>query len=123
MIEWPEGHKNGSQSNALCGYATVPVFLCATPPCHLSTCAETLRCLCLCLCVCGLCVCCAVDDIVAHPYETSSDSFYFVEDKLIMHNKATYRYTIALELIKCTSHLTHRYMIVQRSIVCRSLHV
>lgn len=75
------------------------------------------------LSVCGLCVWGAVDDIVAHPYETSSDSFYFVEDKLIMHNKATYRYTIALELIKCTSHLTHRYMIVQRSIVCRSLHV
>jgi hypothetical protein len=33
-----------------------------------------------------------VDDMVAHPYETTSDSFYFVDNKLIMHNKAYYRY-------------------------------
>lgn len=26
------------------------------------------------------------------PYETKSDSFYFVDDKLIMHNKADYAY-------------------------------
>jgi len=26
------------------------------------------------------------------PYETRSDSFYFVDDKLIMHNKADYAY-------------------------------
>jgi hypothetical protein len=32
-----------------------------------------------------------VDDIVAHPWETTSDSFYFVEDRLIMHNKALYK--------------------------------
>ena len=25
-------------------------------------------------------------------YETRSDSFYFVDDKLIMHNKADYAY-------------------------------
>jgi hypothetical protein len=34
----------------------------------------------------------AVDDMIAHPYETTSDSFYFVNDKLVMHNKAYYRY-------------------------------
>ncbi|CEM01846.1 unnamed protein product [Vitrella brassicaformis CCMP3155] len=32
------------------------------------------------------------NDIIAHPYETKSDSFYFVEDRLIMHNKAEYKY-------------------------------
>ncbi|XP_028822090.1 protein unc-119 homolog B-like isoform X1 [Denticeps clupeoides] len=30
--------------------------------------------------------------MVAHPYETRSDSFYFVDNKLIMHNKADYAY-------------------------------
>lgn len=33
-----------------------------------------------------------VADIIANPYETCSDSFYFVGDKLIMHNKAYYKY-------------------------------
>lgn len=31
--------------------------------------------------------------MAACPYETRSDSFYFVEDRLIMHNKADYAYT------------------------------
>lgn len=31
--------------------------------------------------------------MTACPYETRSDSFYFVEDKLVMHNKADYAYT------------------------------
>lgn len=30
--------------------------------------------------------------MIANPYETQSDSFYFVDDKLIMHNKASYKY-------------------------------
>ena len=34
-----------------------------------------------------------VAEMLANPYETKSDSFYFVNDKLIMHNKAEYRYT------------------------------
>lgn len=29
--------------------------------------------------------------MIENPYETKSDSFYFVNDKLIMHNKASYR--------------------------------
>lgn len=33
-----------------------------------------------------------VEDMIAHPFETRSDSFYFVEDRLIMHNKADYAY-------------------------------
>ncbi|KAK7487903.1 hypothetical protein BaRGS_00020804 [Batillaria attramentaria] len=33
-----------------------------------------------------------IQDMIDHPYETRSDSFYFVEDKLIMHNKADYAY-------------------------------
>ncbi|XP_064612755.1 protein unc-119 homolog B-like isoform X2 [Liolophura sinensis] len=31
-------------------------------------------------------------EMIDHPYETRSDSFYFVEDQLIMHNKADYAY-------------------------------
>jgi len=33
-----------------------------------------------------------IAEMVAAPYETKSDSFYFVNDKLIMHNKADYAY-------------------------------
>lgn len=31
-------------------------------------------------------------DMIANPYDTKSDSFYFVNDQLIMHNKAEYAY-------------------------------
>lgn len=34
-----------------------------------------------------------VAEMLASPHETTSDSFYFVQDKLVMHNKASYRYT------------------------------
>ena len=30
--------------------------------------------------------------IVGNPYESKSDSFYFVGNKMVMHNKAEYRY-------------------------------
>ena len=30
--------------------------------------------------------------MIANPFETKSDSFYFVDDELIMHNKASYKY-------------------------------
>ncbi|CAG2230861.1 protein unc-119 homolog B-A-like [Mytilus galloprovincialis] len=33
-----------------------------------------------------------IQDMMDHPFDTRSDSFYFVEDKLIMHNKADYAY-------------------------------
>ncbi|XP_054280729.1 protein unc-119 homolog B isoform X2 [Macrosteles quadrilineatus] len=33
-----------------------------------------------------------IDEMLAHPFETRSDSFYFVDDRLIMHNKADYSY-------------------------------
>ncbi|KAI7815449.1 protein unc-119 [Rhyzopertha dominica] len=33
-----------------------------------------------------------VNDMIANPFETRSDSFYFVDDRLIMHNKADYAY-------------------------------
>lgn len=32
------------------------------------------------------------DEMVKNPFETRSDSFYFVDDRLIMHNKADYAY-------------------------------
>ncbi|EFX70156.1 hypothetical protein DAPPUDRAFT_231640 [Daphnia pulex] len=34
----------------------------------------------------------AMDEMINHPFETRSDSFYFVENRLIMHNKADYAY-------------------------------
>lgn len=30
--------------------------------------------------------------MIANPFDTRSDSFYFVDDRLIMHNKADYAY-------------------------------
>jgi hypothetical protein len=33
-----------------------------------------------------------IQDMINHPYETKSDSFYFVDNQLIMHNKASYSY-------------------------------
>jgi hypothetical protein len=30
--------------------------------------------------------------MIENPYETRSDSFYFVDNKLVMHNKADYAY-------------------------------
>lgn len=32
------------------------------------------------------------EDMLRCPYETTSDSFYFVNDELVMHNKASYSY-------------------------------
>ena len=34
-----------------------------------------------------------VTEMIENPFETKSDSFYFVDGKLIMHNKASYRVT------------------------------
>jgi len=36
--------------------------------------------------------CILVREMIASPYETRSDSFYFVDDCLVMHNKADYAY-------------------------------
>lgn len=33
-----------------------------------------------------------IQDMILNPFGTQSDSFYFVGDQLIMHNKASYRY-------------------------------
>jgi hypothetical protein len=33
------------------------------------------------------------DEMIESPWETKSDSFYFVENKLIMHHKALYNYS------------------------------
>ena len=33
-----------------------------------------------------------IKQMIENPYETRSDSFYFVNKKLIMHNKADYSY-------------------------------
>uniref|UniRef100_A0A1I8GV45 GMP_PDE_delta domain-containing protein n=1 Tax=Macrostomum lignano TaxID=282301 RepID=A0A1I8GV45_9PLAT len=34
-----------------------------------------------------------VQEMIDNPYETKSDSFYFVNDRLVMHNKADYSYS------------------------------
>lgn len=34
----------------------------------------------------------SVGEMISNPFETRSDSFYFVEDCLVMHNKADYAY-------------------------------
>ncbi|KAI7795569.1 unc-119-lke protein b [Triplophysa rosa] len=34
-----------------------------------------------------------IREMALHPYETQSDSFYFVDNKLVMHNKADYSYS------------------------------
>jgi hypothetical protein len=36
-------------------------------------------------------------EIVNHPYQTRSDSFYFVDNVLVMHNKAEYAYNLAVQ--------------------------
>jgi hypothetical protein len=33
-----------------------------------------------------------IRQMVVHPFDTRSDSFYFVDGKLVMHNKADYSY-------------------------------
>lgn len=38
-----------------------------------------------------------VAEMIANPFETRSDSFYFVDDQLIMHNKADYAYDGGIE--------------------------
>eukprot|EP00616_Rhizochromulina_sp_CCMP1243_P006894 CAMPEP_0118967060 /NCGR_PEP_ID=MMETSP1173-20130426/4477_1 /TAXON_ID=1034831 /ORGANISM="Rhizochromulina marina cf, Strain CCMP1243" /LENGTH=253 /DNA_ID=CAMNT_0006915957 /DNA_START=209 /DNA_END=970 /DNA_ORIENTATION=+ len=35
-----------------------------------------------------------VQEMIANPHETKSDSFYFVGNKLVMHNKASYEYIV-----------------------------
>ncbi len=35
---------------------------------------------------------CSVEEMIANPFETRSDSFYFVNNKLIMHHKAEYSF-------------------------------
>jgi len=35
-----------------------------------------------------------IQQMIDNPYDTQSDSFYFVGDTLIMHNKAAYAYTL-----------------------------
>ncbi len=35
--------------------------------------------------------------MIASPWETKSDSFYFVDNELIMHNKAEYNYSPNLD--------------------------
>eukprot|EP01017_Pseudomicrothorax_dubius_P002771 TRINITY_DN1021_c0_g1_i1.p1 TRINITY_DN1021_c0_g1~~TRINITY_DN1021_c0_g1_i1.p1 ORF type:complete len:218 (+),score=55.21 TRINITY_DN1021_c0_g1_i1:65-718(+) len=38
-----------------------------------------------------------MQDMINYPWETKSDSFYFVDGKLIMHNKAEYSYAEVVE--------------------------
>lgn len=44
-----------------------------------------------------MCLLFPVKEMISHPFETRSDSFYFVDDRLIMHNKADYAYDGGLQ--------------------------
>lgn len=33
-----------------------------------------------------------IPEMISSPFETRSDSFYFVDNQLVMHNKADYAY-------------------------------
>jgi len=35
-----------------------------------------------------------INDMIESEFQTTSDSFYFVGEELVMHNKASYRYTV-----------------------------
>lgn len=37
--------------------------------------------------------CCLVAEMIANPFLTKSDTFYFVGDQLVIHNKAEYAYS------------------------------
>jgi hypothetical protein len=39
--------------------------------------------------------------MIEHPYETKSDSFYFVDNRLVMHNKAAYKVRVTLGASFC----------------------
>ncbi|CAG2100533.1 unnamed protein product [Medioppia subpectinata] len=39
------------------------------------------------------------DEMIANPFETRSDSYYFVDNRLIMHNKADYAYNGGLSSV------------------------
>ncbi|MBN3305164.1 U119A protein, partial [Amia calva] len=36
---------------------------------------------------------CTVEEMIAHPFETRSDSFYFINNRLVMHHKAEYSFS------------------------------
>lgn len=33
-----------------------------------------------------------IESMIKNPFETTSDTFYFVNDTMVMHNKASYQY-------------------------------
>ena len=46
-----------------------------------------------------------VKEMIEHPYETKSDTFYFVGDELVMHNKASYHFfDNRREFSSCKTH-------------------
>ena len=52
-----------------------------------------------------------VAQMIANPHETQSDSFYFVGDKLIMHNKASYQYVfVRASIITTVISDAHEYL-------------
>ncbi|XP_026871507.2 protein unc-119 [Electrophorus electricus] len=43
-----------------------------------------------------------IEEMIAHPFETCSDSFYFVNNKLIMHHKAEYSFSEGMDKTELT---------------------
>lgn len=48
--------------------------------------------------------------MIDNPYETKSDSFYFVNGKLIMHNKASYKVIDGFAFIILYSNSSNHYL-------------
>ena len=66
-------------------HTPISMFACSARQCSSSN-----------MCAAAMCIASITEqELMDHPYETKSDSFYFVEDRLVMHNKADYAYTTA----------------------------
>ena len=71
------------------------------------------------LCLLDVLYCIVVNDMIENPFETKSDSFYFVNDRLIMHNKASYkvssgrsRYSSSGIIVYCCWYIVYLYLTV-----------
>jgi hypothetical protein len=68
--------------------------------------------------------CLVVEDMLNNPFETQSDSFYFVDNCLVMHNKASYQVSLSLSslsLCLCVSVSLSRLTSVDLSSLFPSL--
>jgi hypothetical protein len=63
-----------------------------------------------------------INDMIDNPYETRSDSFYFADGKLIMHNKAAYKVSQPITLFLSSYQLMLKSFYETHSIFVRMRH-